>query len=114
MRVAGRQQPNLRRPLHCLRALGPPAAFGSARCAKVKRGAAILMFIRSAFLAIAVALPAMCAGVQLEAGAAPVSVEADGGWLVSFSILNRGDVAAREVEVSAVSIDGANVLTPRS
>jgi hypothetical protein len=78
----------------------------------VKRGAAILMFIRSAFLAIAVALPAMCAGVQLEAGAAPVSVEADGGWLVSFSILNRGDVAAREVEVSAVSIDGANVLTP--
>jgi hypothetical protein len=70
------------------------------------------MFIRSAFLAIAAALPAMCAGVQLEAGAAPVSVDADGSWLVSFCILNRGDVAAREVEVSAVSIDGAHVLTP--
>ena len=48
----------------------------------------------------------MCAGVQLEAGAAPVSVEADGRWLVSFCILNRGEVAARELEVSAVSNRG--------
>lgn len=74
-------------------------------------GAAIHMSILAVLLAIAVALPAMCADVQLDAGASPVTVEAQGRWLVSFSILNRGGSAAEDVEVSAASMNGARLVT---
>ena len=57
-------------------------------------------------------MPVMYAGVQLEAGAASVTVEADGHWLIAFLILNRGDSAAKDVEVSSASLDRVRVVTP--
>ena len=49
-------------------------------------------------------MPVMYAGVQLEAGAAPVTVESSGRWLISFVISETAGMPRRRtIEVSSAS-----------
>jgi hypothetical protein len=57
-------------------------------------------------------IPVLLIAMALEPGGAAVSVMAGGDWMVSFTLLNRTGVAASDVEVSAVSMGGARVVTP--
>ena len=59
-----------------------------------------------------VAMPAAFGSVLLQAGAVQVSAQPEGVWIVSFTILNRGDHAAKQVEIHEVSVHGAKMLTP--
>jgi hypothetical protein len=68
------------------------------------------VFLRLALLVMA-AMPAACASVLLQAGAVQVSVQPEGVWTVSFTILNRGDHSAKQLKISEVSVHGANMLT---
>ena len=57
-------------------------------------------------------MPLAFASLLMQAGTVQVSPQPEGVWIVSFTILNRGDHTAKRVEIHEVSVPGAKMLTP--